>query len=426
MIIQGKLLVDPTFEPEQGWVRIERDRIAEVAQGDPPDFGNEPPIGSPDHIITPAFYDAHTHLPQIDAIGCDGLPLLRWLNEVVYPAEQWWGRGAAISVARIAVRRMIREGTAGFAGYLTSHPETAHESLVWLATRTPMRFIAGRVCMDREAPDDLVAEDRRRSAMSPPPSPMMPPLADGSGRHSVSLNPRFAVSCSEELLAEVAWAWSASSERPAARPFIQTHLAESTDELARVRELFPDDPHYTGVYERLGLLTPKTLLAHAIHLSDDEWAAITRADSIVVHCPTANTFLQSGMFDLDAAERHSVRMALGSDVAGGPDLAMPRVARAMIEVAKHRRMAAGDDQFVRVPSPAEAWSLITRGNAELLGWPDAGRIEVGAAADLLVLGIPRVWHDDHLVGRLIYNWRSGFIEHRIINGILDPKISSER
>jgi guanine deaminase len=110
-----------------------------------------------------------------------------------------------------------------------------------------------------------------------------------------------------------------------------------------------------------------------------------------------------------------VRLALGSDVAAGPDLAMPRDARQMIEVAKLRAMTV--DPVAVVPTPADAWRQITRGNAEALGWADAGRLEPGAAADLLVLRAP-IEIDAHLIGRLIYTWSDDYIEHRVVAGQL--------
>jgi guanine deaminase len=158
-----------------------------------------------------------------------------------------------------------------------------------------------------------------------------------------------------------------------------------------------------------------------VHLDDDQWRLIAERRSVVVHCPTANTFLGSGQFNLDAARTHGVRLALGSDVAAGPDVAMPRVARAMIETAKARAMATPDGTDIHIPTPAETWTLITAGNAEALGFDDMGRIQPGAAADLLVLR-PGLRVDEHLVGRLIYTWRDEYIETVVLNGqLMDPK-----
>jgi guanine deaminase len=288
---------------------------------------------------------------------------------------------------------MLRAGTLGYAGYLTAHLHGI-VAAIRAGHELPLRALAGQSLMDRHAPAALLGHGTARLA------------ASRRARLSSSVTPRFAVSCSDELLAR-------AGRRAAGGAWVQTHLAESSRECELVSKLFPDAPHYTGVYDSFGLLTERALLAHCLHLSDEEWRLIAARDSVVVHCPTANTFLGSGVFDLDAARRHGVRLALGSDVAAGPDLAMPRVARAMIEVAKMRRMTIAPE--AHIPSPAEAWQMITRGNAEALGWDDTGRLEVGAAADLLVLR-PPFPVDEHLIGRLLYTWRDEFIAHRIVAG----------
>lgn len=406
-VVQGRLFIDPAQPPELGWLRLVGGRIAEVHFGELPSSEAPPTMGGRDRLIAPAFTDAHIHLPQIEHAGCDGMTLLEWLERVVFPAEAWWGRGRAVADSRTAVQRMLREGTACFAGYLTSHADASVEAVSFLA-RTPVRAVVGRVAMDRAAPDALTAEDRERARRRPISSPVLPATLE-TERVRVSANPRFAISCSAELLAEIGWA---IKDRPGV--FVQTHLSEMVPECDRVRELFPDSESYTHVYERFGLLTERTLLAHCVHLSPAEWRLIAERRSVVVHCPTANLFLESGLFDLTRAHEFGVRLALGSDVAGGPDVAMPRVARAMIETAKLRRMVGGKSVFV--PSPAEAWTLITRGNAAALGWADAGRIETGALADLLVLRVPEAWFDEFLAGRLLYHWDHTHIEQRVLGG----------
>jgi len=407
MILQGRLLAVADRSPQPGWLRVEEGRIVEVAGGDPP----EPPVaGGPGAILCPGFIDAHIHLPQIDQAGCDGLELLAWLDKVIYPAE---GRWADPEVARTGVlrasREMLASGTLGYAGYLTSHPQGVVAALD--ENQGPdLRAIVGQVLMDRNGPQELLVDPKELARLAGPLK--QPP----GGRTALSVNPRFAVACSDEMLALAA-------ARARTGAFIQTHLAEAQRECELVAGLFPDDPHYAGVYDRHGLLTDRTLLAHCLHLDDDQWRLIAERRSVVVHCPTANTFLRSGLFDLDAARTHGVRLALGSDVAAGPDVAMPRVARAMIETAKTRAMALPDGAATHIPTPAEAWTLITRGNADALGFTDMGRIEPGAAADLLVLS-PGLPFDDHLVGRLIYTWRDEYIETVVLNGrLLDPNVS---
>lgn len=396
MILQGRLLIESHRIPEPGWVAVEDGRIADLGDGDPP---GKPAAGGEGALICPGFIDAHLHLPQFEAPGCDGMELLQWLSAVVFPAEiRWRDPDVARWAARRAYASMLRAGTLGYAGFLTSH---AHgiEALLDAARHVPLRAIAGQVLMDRNAPEALIGH----------PVDPAPPAARGC-RVTESVNPRFAVGCSEAML-------RLAATKAAGGAFIQTHVAESRGECALARKLFPDDPHDVNVLDRHGLLTDRTLLAHCLHLGDAQWSLIAQRGSVVVHCPTANTFLASGLFDFDAARSHGVRLALGSDVAAGPDVAMPRVARAMIETAKVRLMTAARGMTVRVPTPAEAWELITRGNADALGFHDGGRLEVGAAADLLILRLP-FEVDDHLVGRLLHSWRDEYIEHRVVNGAL--------
>src|SRR5262245_54245100 len=119
MILQGRLMVAGAEVPQPGWLRLEDDRIAQVGRGDPP----EPPAaGGPDRVICPGFCDAHVHLPQIGHSGCDGMELLDWLNEVIFPAELAWAdAAAAVAGVRHAYRSMLACGTLGYAGYLTGH-----------------------------------------------------------------------------------------------------------------------------------------------------------------------------------------------------------------------------------------------------------------------------------------------------------------
>jgi len=423
MLVEGLVLADPDVAPRQGWVRIVGEWIESIGDGPAPRTDDEVAIPfAPGRLIAPGFVDAHTHLPQIDSVGCDGLELLEWLERVVFPAESWWARGGARHMTWTAVRRMLQQGTLAFAGYLVSDAESSAESLRALASGRGlpacMRFIAGRVAMDRNAPEILTQEDRRRAAAMTPASPALPTPSEAAGRGVASVNPRFAIACSEELLAEIGWLVRDRASR--GDPiFVQTHLAESQAECRKVAELFPDDAHYTGVYDRLGLLTPRTLLAHCVHLAPEEWRLIREREAVVVHCPTANVFLRSGLFDLDAAREAEVRLALGSDVAAGADVAMPRVARSMIETAKVRRLTVAPS--AHIPTPAEAWRLITRGNADALAIPGGARLAPGAPADLLVLRVPDTWVDEHLIGRLIYNWSSRLIERIVVAGrSLDP------
>jgi len=440
MIVQGLLLTSPALPPELGWIRVETPlesapgRIGEIGFGELPRDMGPPEFGGRDRIISPAFTDAHFHVPQVESVGADGLELLEWLDRVIFPAEAWWGRGGALGSARTAARRLIREGTAGVAGYLTAHAEGSRDAAMYFANKTPLRFHLGRSAMDRNAPEELTGEDIARARLSPTPSPLLPAIGvkPKQNRRFVSANPRFAVSCTPELMAEIGWA-VAEREKAGERVLVQTHLAETKPECALIRTLFPDAPHYTAVYDEAGLLREGALLAHGIYLNDEELELIRERNATIVHCPTANLFLQSGLFDWTrAAMDFGVRVLLGSDIAGGPDVAMPRVGRSMIETAKALKLtrSGSDAECIRVPSPAEVWRLITENNAAIFEHPGSddrfGVLEEGAHADLLVLRVPDAWRDEHLIGRLVYSWSSRLIEARIFNGQFVDPVNVER
>ena len=159
MILQGRLLANPDRAPQPGWLRIDEGRIAEIGDGKPP----EPPAaGAPEAIICPGFVDAHMHLPQIGAAGCDGLDLLAWLEEVVFPAEQrWHDPELARADVEQAYRRMLRAGTLGFAGFLTGHHHGV-EVASGVAQEIQLRSIVGQALMDRNGPEPLLVKAGRR------------------------------------------------------------------------------------------------------------------------------------------------------------------------------------------------------------------------------------------------------------------------
>lgn len=404
MLIQASLLLDPFEPPQFGWVRIEGTRITKIGLGDPPRCAASVDLGGgPEYLLTPGFIDAHTHLPQFNSIGFDNRPLLQWLDEVIFPAEIAWRSSAvARKDARGAITRMLRAGTVGCAAYLTSH-DTGFDAVQYALNEIPMRAIVGRVIMDRNAPTELLNSTPLRD------SDFLAENLKESERVSLSVNPRFALVCTDKALQFASSIAGSNCDR-----FVQTHLAESTEEVARCRELFCDDVNCTAVYRRYNLLHQRALLAHCNHLTESEWETLAAHDAVPVHCPTANIFLCSGCFDLDQARKHHLRIALGTDVAAGPDLAMPRVARAMIETAKWRKMTVNEN--AHIPSPAEAWQIITCGNADVLGWHDAGRLEPNASADVLLLKPTVSIDDENYIARLIYNWNDNWIKQIILNG----------
>ncbi len=334
---------------------------------------DESGVNSRSCVISPGFVDAHLHLPQFDSIGADGLSLLDWLNTQVFPAEaRWADANYASAMSRRVAARLLASGTTGVCAFATVHHVATLAAMRGLEAFGLHGYV-GQTLMNRGGPPEL---NRTTSQLL---EELAATPAAGSIRPIVS--PRFALSCSMDLMQGAA---QLAHERDWP---VQTHYAETVPECQRVREAFGEDS-YLSVYDRAGLLGPRTLLAHAVWMSDHERARLAESGTVVAHCPTANLFLNSGLMDLASMRTAGVRMALGSDVAGGPDVCMVRVARAMLETARDRALMVGTSRRVPsegVPTAADCWWQITRGNAEMLGMADAGRIEPGCRADLVVL-----------------------------------------
>jgi len=343
-------------------------------------------------LILPGLVDAHLHLPQFDSIGVQAGTLLEWLDRVIYPAERRWEDPAyAAWMARRVGRQLLSVGTTAIAAYATVHHESTARAIEELGA-IGIRGHVGQVLMDREAAPELLRPAER--------------LLDEAARLRAhkriapSINPRFAISCSPELLA------GAGELARHTGWLVQTHLAETEPECLRVRELF-NGAGYLDVYADAGLVTPKAIFAHAIWLSDGERAALGGAGAVACHCPTANSFLGSGEMAF-VETRRVARVALGSDVAGGPDRSMVRVARAAIETSRRRGTEL---------RPSEAWWHITRGNADALGLADAGRIEPGAEADLLVVEPDLPWHESpDPLGTLLHGWDDRWLRQVVLRG----------
>lgn len=398
-----------------GWLRVEGGRIAQVVEGDIP---SDADLGGEDAVVCPGFIDAHMHLPQFPVIGAHGLGLLDWLDRVTFPAElRWEDPAVARADAEHAIRRMLSCGTTGFAGYATVHAEGARAALE-VAERLGVWAKIGQVLMDRGAPEALcrpaeqLIDETTELLERFPPSPNDPP----SRRVSAAVTPRFAPTCSEGLLEA---AGELARDRLA---FVQTHLAETRAECELVGELF-GGRRYAEVYRDAGLLRGVTLLGHGIYLDERDREMIAQHGSPIAHCPTANSFLMSGRLDWSATLNKP--FVLGSDIGGGYEVSMVRVARAMLETAGALRVDDPSRGAETVPSAAHAWYQITTGNAQELLWTDTGALHPGFAADLVLarpdagtaraLFSDRASHPDPLAG-LMFGWDDRWVERVLVGG----------
>ncbi len=322
-------------------------------------------------LILPGFIDAHVHCPQTAIIASWGKRLIDWLNTYTFSEEMAFGDPAY--AAEIAARFFdisLGNGTTTVASYCTIHPESV-EAFFTEAQHRGVAAVAGKTCMDRNAPDGL--RDTPASAYDD--SRTLLERWHGRGRLRYAITPRFSPTSTREQLEALGALWA---ENP--HCLMQTHLSEQPDEIAWVAELFPEARDYLDTYEMTGLLGPGGVYGHAIHLTERERARLTEVDAAVAHCPTSNMFIGSGLFDMDWFLRtQNARVGLATDTGGGSSFSMLRTMAAAYEVAQLRGVAL---------HPRELLWLATAGSAHALRLDDRiGTVAPGFDADLVVLDL---------------------------------------
>ncbi len=356
---------------ENGIVVVKDGRIDAVGPAD--EITPRLPAGMPvEHfagaLILPGLIDPHIHFPQTQVIASYGAQLLEWLEKYTFVEEQKFADPAhAARNAEFFLDELARNGTTTALAYCTAHPGSA-DALFAAAHNRNAGMIAGNAIMNRNGPPRLLA-------------PAGTAIADsrdlirrwhGTGRQRYAVTPRFAITSTDEQLAA---AGALLKEFPTV--LMQTHLDENHNEIETVKRLFPNDPSYTAVYARFGLLGPRSLMGHCIHLTAGEIALLRDSRAVAVFCPTSNLFIGSGLFDYDGLAAAGVRIALATDVGGGTSYSMLRTAAEAYKVMQLRGQ--------NLPALA-AFDLMTRGNAAALGLEqEIGAIAPGAFADLVVL-----------------------------------------
>jgi len=328
-----------------------------------------------DYLCLPGLIDLHVHLSQFYIMGKYRPALLPWLSEVVFEAEKRSSDSKyASSIAENFLIDLISKGTTTAVIY-TAPYENACELAFQEAKKYGIRALIGMTLMDQNAPQNLI-QDRNyaieKSISLYEKWHQKSPLMD------YIFTPRFAPTCSEVLMQEIGRFASAK------KAFIQTHLSENKDEIEWVKEIFKL-PSYTSVYEKYGLLTDKTLLAHCIHLGDEELNRIKAHGSKIVHCPDSNFYLKSGEFPLQRVKDHSISFGLGSDVGAGTTLNMFHHAK-MFNYRQSRDPV----------SPCEAFYAMTLGAAKVLDWEGMiGSIQSGKRADFILVERKESAQDDY-------------------------------
>lgn len=325
------------------------------------------PVDTVPGLIVPGFVDAHVHYPQIDRMAAHGEQLLDWLDRHIYPAELAFAdRAHADAVAGVFCDELLRHGTTSALVFATVHAHSV-DALFGAALARTMRVICGKVLMDlgppglADTPATARADTERLIA-----------AWRGRGRLGYAVTPRFALACSD---AQLAVAGALLSDHPDV--LMHTHLAENTRESAAVAARFGEARDYLDVYDRFGLVGPRSVFAHGIHLSGHECARLGQSGAGIAVCPSSNLFLGSGMFDFGQAAAHGVKLGLGSDVGAGTSLSMLHTAGLAYQVAQARGHRL---------DPFRGLWLATAGSAAVLHIGDkVGALEVGQEADFVVL-----------------------------------------
>ena len=356
----------------RGGVLIEGARIAAVGEADDlrrahpdarvTDYGTA--------LITAGFVDAHMHYPQTGIIASWGKQLIDWLNTYTFPEEtRFSDRAYADDVAGRTLDLALAHGTTTLTSFCTIHPESV-DAFFGAAAERNLAVIAGKTCMDRNAPDGL--RDTAQSAYDD--SKALLQKWHGKGRATYAITPRFSPTSTPEQLEALGALWGEFPDCP-----MQTHLSEQIPEIEWVRSLFPQARDYLDTYEKFGLLGPKGLYGHSIWLEEREKARLAEVDASLIHCPTSNTFIGSGLFDLMGLASAGLRVGLATDTGGGSSFSMLHTMAAAYEIGQLRGASI---------HPAQLMWLATEGSASALHMAgEIGRLGAGAMADITVLDL---------------------------------------
>ncbi len=369
-------------------------------------------------VLLPGLVDLHAHLPQLPNAGLGaGLDLLTWLDRYIFPLERGFDQATAERTAPAAWRAFAAAGTTTALVYGAVYAASL-DAMFRAAETHGIRAIVGKVMMDRVTydptidPTVILDQSLRESAAL---IERWHGADDDRLRYAVT--PRFAVSCTADLLRESAALASATGT------YWQTHLSEDRGEIEEVARLFPEAIDYVDVYDRAGGLGPRTVLAHAIHLSDREIERLVETGSRVAHCPISNLFLASGVMPLGRYLEAGMSIGLGSDVAGGPDLSIFSAMRTGF-YAQNARLVAGLDAKP-VLDPLDWLRLGSLGGAKALGLDEVtGSLETGKEADVIAVDpafgapLPGIVDEDpaDLVSRLIFRAHPDMVRGAWVRG----------
>lgn len=350
-----------------------------------PDYQNASITKIPGNgFFFPGFIDTHVHAPQHPNTGLFGkTTLLDWLQTYTFPMESSFSDLKRANRAyQNFVSRTLSHGTTMAAYYATIHVP-ATNLLADICLARGQRALVGRVCMNSSLSPEYYRDESVESSVANSKASISYIRSIDPAGEIVKpiITPRFAPSCTSECLSAIG---QLAHEEDT---WIQTHISENKNEIALVQDLFPESKSYTDVYDTHGILTPKTILAHGIHLSPEERQTILQRGSKISHCPASNTAITSGCAPIRTLLNEGHTVGLGTDISGGFHPSILDNVRQAAWVSRHLSFHTGNESDKL--STEEALYLATRGGAAVVGMQDrVGGFEVGKEwdAQMIMLG----------------------------------------
>ncbi|MCP3923610.1 MAG: guanine deaminase [Desulfobacterales bacterium] len=353
---------------EDGVLVVEDGLIKEAGDFTTSPYKNEEYTDYSGKIICPGFIDTHLHYPQTGMIASYGEQLLEWLQKYAFPEEKKFeDKGYSDKVSAFFLNELLKNGTTTALVMPTVHKSSV-DSFFEEALKRNMRVISGKVMMDRNAPSYLL--DTEKSSYDD--SKELIKKWHKKERLLYAVTPRFAPTSTDKQLEKASELLDEFDGL-----YMHSHVAENRDEVKWVKELFPKDKSYQSIYDRFGLMRERSIFAHAIYLSDDDYKMMNEKGSSISFCPTSNLFIGSGLFDLNKYKKFDFRLGIGTDVGGGTSFSILKTLAEAYKVSQLNKYSL---------SPLQSFYFATLGGAKSLYLDDKiGSFESGKEADFIVL-----------------------------------------
>ena len=328
-------------------------------------------------FILPGFIDTHIHYPQAEIIAAYGEQLVHWLEKYAYPAESRYADIVyARAVSRFFLSELLRNGVTTALIFGSAH-KASIDALFTEADKLNLRIIAGKVMMDRNAPDNLLDTPETAKADNE----ALIAAWHKKNRIQYAITPRFAITSSTEQLSIAGQLYHAHDDL-----YLQTHVAENLNEISLAKKLYPTAKSYLHVYANFGLVGPRSIFAHGIHLTEDEFDLLAEKKAALSFCPTSNLFLGSGLFNFNKVHQKNILLGLGSDVGAGTSFSMFQTMNEAYKVVQLHQTINQQSGNKALLTPFKAFYLATLGAARALYLDNKlGSFLPGKEGDFIVL-----------------------------------------